>query len=307
MQSTSSILMIRPVCFFYNEETGKSNSFQNKIELDSFSLTESAQEEFDGFVEVLRGKGVQVFVIEDTLIPAKPDALFPNNWISFHEGEKLVTYPMQSRNRRSERRLEIIQNFSFEFEIKEFIDLSTFEEQSKFLEGTGSMVLDRNHKIAYACLSPRTNVVVLEQFAQKMSYKTISFKAVDQMGKPIYHTNVMMCVGEKFVVVCMEAIKELEDRKALINSFSETKKELITISYAQMNAFAGNMLQIKTKEGTSLIVLSNTAYMALGKKQMKSLSKFGELLPVSIPTIEEVGGGSVRCMMAEVFLNPKNL
>lgn len=302
MQSASTILMIRPACFFYNEETGKSNVFQKKSSSSAFALTEAAQSEFDEFVAILQAKGVEVFQFADSLIPAKPDAIFPNNWISFHETGEVFTYPMQSVSRRSERRLELIQEISKRFQMKELIDLAHFESQGLFLEGTGSMVLDRENKIVYACLSPRTNSTVIKSFASRMRYECVVFKAKDENGKLIYHTNVMMSVGEKFAVVCLESIPDLAERTALIHSLSETEKEIIPISLCQMNAFAGNLLQIKSKKGEDLIVLSLSAYKALDNKQLKSIAKYGELIPIEIPTIEKIGGGSVRCMMAEVFL-----
>lgn len=305
MQSASAILMIRPASFFYNEQTGKSNHFQNQVYSNRTDLTELAQSEFDTFVSVLRQRQIRVKVIEDTLLPTKPDAVFPNNWISFHEDGQVVTYPMESLNRRSERRLEVIQDISESFEVKELIDLAFFENESIYLEGTGSLVLDRVNKIAYACLSPRTNLRVLDAFANKMGYQTIVFNAVDLKGRAIYHTNVMMSVGESFALICLDAVRDKEDRKSLIDSFEKTGKTIITISLEQMNAFAGNILEVNNSKGNSFIILSETANRSFNQSLLDTLKQFAELIPISIPTIEKVGGGSVRCMMAEVFL-PEN-
>lgn len=306
MQSASCFLMIRPACFFFNEETDKSNAFQNRLNFNTVDLTQQAQIEFDEFVAVLRQHDIQVIEVEDTLLPPKPDAVFPNNWISVHENGHVFTYPMESKNRRSERRLEVIQELSKYLPIKQLNDLAEYEGQNKFLEGTGSMVLDRVNKIVYAGLSPRTNLEVLEDFASQVNYEVINFKASDEQGKLIYHTNVMMSVGEQFAVVCLEAVRDINERKNLLKSLEESRKDLIEISLDQMNAFAGNILQVKSKTGESFIVLSATAFNAFNKNQLNALKKYGVLLPIDISVIEKVGGGSVRCMMAEVF-QPKHL
>ncbi|GAC1305000.1 MAG: arginine deiminase-related protein [Mucilaginibacter sp.] len=300
-QSTSHILMIRPVNFGYNEETAGSNAFQ-KRDSDNQAVQESALHEFNDMVNVLCENGVDVTVIDDTVEPYKPDSIFPNNWVSFHDDGSIFLYPMQAENRRLERREDIIAKLEDRFAVKHIIDLSRFEAEGKFLEGTGSMVLDRENKIAYACISPRTNHDVLNLFCEQTGYKAICFDAIDEHGKAIYHTNVLMCLGSKFAVICMDSVPNPHEKVIVTESLKSTAKEIIDISFGQMNRFAGNMLEVKNKAGESLIVMSKNAHDSLLHEQIVTLEKYGKLIYADINTIETNGGGSARCMMAEVHL-----
>jgi hypothetical protein len=301
-QSTSNLLMIRPVSFGFNEQTAGSNAFQNRNDENNSGVQEKALKEFDGFVNVLRNNGVNVTVIDDTEEPHTPDSIFPNNWVSFHADGNIFLYPMQAENRRLERREDIISKLEDNFKVHRIEDLSRFELDGKFLEGTGSMVLDRENKIAYACLSPRTDKEVLDEFCQQAGYKAITFNAFDEQNTAIYHTNVLMGIGSEFAVVCLDSITDQREREIVIASFKETNKEIIEISFEQMSHFAGNLLEVKNKNGEILIVLSQTAYNAFNEQQKITLSKYGKLIYADINTIEYIGGGSARCMMAEVHL-----
>jgi hypothetical protein len=296
-----TILMIRPVKFGYNEQTAESNAFQNP-DADQQDVQEKALAEFDAFVQLLRDNGVDVTVIEDTPEPHTPDSIFPNNWVSFHENGDVFLYPMQAENRRLERREDIIRKLEERFKVNHVIDLSRFEKQDQFLEGTGSMVLDRENKIAYACISPRTDEEVLDTFCQHTGYKPVLFNAVDKNGKAIYHTNVLMAVAAKYVVICLEAIADDDEMEAVIDAIAESEKEIIAISFEQMNHFAGNMLEVYNDKGESLIVMSQAAWESLDDEQKEVLSSFSKPVYADISTIERNGGGSVRCMMAEVWL-----
>lgn len=296
-----TILMIRPVNFGYNEQTADSNAFQNP-DADQQHVQEKALAEFDAFVQILRGNGVDVTVIEDTPEPHTPDSIFPNNWVSFHENGDVFLYPMQAENRRLERREDIIRKLEERFKVSHVIDLSRFEKQDRFLEGTGSMVLDRENKIAYACLSPRTDADVLNTFCEHAGYKPVIFNAVDKNGKAIYHTNVLMAIAAKYVVICLEAIADDDEMEAVIDTVAESEKEIIAISFEQMNQFAGNMLEVYNDKGESLIVMSQAAWASLDDEQKEVLSSFSKPVFADISTIEKNGGGSVRCMMAEVWL-----
>lgn len=300
-QSTSHILMIRPVNFVFNEETAESNAFQNK-DKNQQAVQEKALAEFNGFVEVLRANGVDVTVVDDNPQPYTPDSIFPNNWVSFHGDGNIFLYPMQAENRRLERREDIISLLEDKFKVHHIVDLSRYEEQNKFLEGTGSMVLDRENKIAYACLSPRTDKDVLDVFCDQSGYKAICFDAVDENGKAIYHTNVLMCVGSKFAVICLDSIANPHERVVVSESLTSTNKEIIDISFEQMNHFAGNMLEVRSNNGDMLIVMSESAYNALDDDQISTLKRYGKLVYADIQTIENNGGGSARCMMTEVHL-----
>lgn len=295
--------MIRPVNFGFNEQTAESNAFQTPSE--QHGVHENALKEFDQFVAVLRENGVDVTVIDDTPSPYTPDSIFPNNWISFHDDGTIFLYPMQAENRRLERRTDLIDEIRRKFEVKQINNLSSFERDEKFLEGTGSMVLDREHKIAYACLSPRTDLDVLSSFCLQTGYKPVYFHAVDKNGKEIYHTNVMMCVGSKFVVVCLETIVDEAEREQIVETIQNTGKEVVEISIEQMHRFAGNMLQVKN-EREELLVMSEQAYLALSAEQKAKLEKYCRILHSSLDTIETNGGGSARCMMAEIHLPKSN-
>jgi hypothetical protein len=300
-QTTSHILMIRPVNFGFNEETAASNAFQNK-HADKNGVQEKALQEFDAMVKTLRQNKVDVTIIDDTTQPYTPDSIFPNNWVSFHADGTIFLYPMQAENRRLERREDIIAKLEDNFAVKHIIDLSRFEDEDKFLEGTGSMVLDRENKIAYACLSPRTNRYVINLFCEQTGYTAICFDAVDEHNKAIYHTNVLMCIGSEFAVICLESVPNPHEKIVITESLKSTQKEVIEISFAQMNQFAGNMLEVSNSDGESLIIMSRNAYRALNDKQRGKLQQYGKLVYADINTIEENGGGSARCMMAEVHL-----
>lgn len=303
-QTTSTILMIRPVNFGFNEQTAGSNAFQNRNAAQQ-EVQDKALAEFDNLVNVLRGNSVEVIVIDDTPEPHTPDSIFPNNWVSFHADGNVFLYPMMAENRRLERREDIIMDLEDEFKIKHVIDLSRFEHEHKFLEGTGSMVLDRENKIAYACLSPRTDKDVLDLFCEQSGYKPMLFDAVDGNGMAIYHTNVLMCIGSKFAVICLDSIADEQEINAVIASLNNTQKEIVDITFDQMNHFAGNMLELKNKEGESLLVMSKSAFQSLTELQRSTLGKYCKLLYADISTIENNGGGSARCMIAEVHL-PRN-
>jgi hypothetical protein len=293
--------MIRPVNFGFNEETAASNAFQNR-NTDKNGIKEKARHEFDGMVNVLRENGVDVTVIGDTPEPYTPDSIFPNNWVSFHADGGVFLYPMQAGNRRLERREDIIAQLEDRFEVKHIIDLTRFEQEDKFLEGTGSMVLDRENKVAFACISPRTDREVLALFCEQAGYKEVSFNAYDEYHHAIYHTNVLMCIGSKFAVICLDSITDADEKNAVVTILKLTHKEIINISFEQMNRFAGNMLEVKNKAGETLIVMSENAFNSLNQLQKTSLEKYGKLVYTDINTIESNGGGSARCMMAEVHL-----
>jgi hypothetical protein len=306
-QLTNQIMMIRPANFGFNEQTAANNSFQSRDEiLDSDALKQVARNEFDEMVSVLRSVGVNVTVIEDTEFPVKPDAVFPNNWISFHENGSVITYPMFATNRRIERREDIIEALKDTFDVKNRYSFEFYEiEEEIFLEGTGSMIFDRPNKIVYACLSERTDVTLINKFCVLMGYKAVTFRSLDRNGKDIYHTNVMMALGKDFVVICLDSVHPDESKKMLLNQFEETDKVVIEITYDQMEAFAGNMLEVLSKDGKRYLVMSQSSYDCLTDIQMSTLKKHTNLLPISIKNIEKYGGGSVRCMMAEVFLPKK--
>ena len=293
--------MIRPANFGFNEETAVSNAFQ-KNQSGKDDVNALAQREFEEMVQTLCANGVDVIVVDDTAEPEKPDAIFPNNWVSFHDDGTVFLYPMQAENRRLERREDIISRLENHFSVKHIIDLSRFELEQKFLEGTGSIVLDRQNKIAYACLSPRTDREVLAIFCEEMGYEAVTFDAVDEQSRAIYHTNVLMCLGTKFAVICLDCIPNPHERIMVKESLEATKKEIVEISFEQMNQFACNMLEVKNKAGETLVVLSQSAYNSLFEGQKNMLKQFGRLVYADISTIESISGGSARCMMAEVHL-----
>jgi hypothetical protein len=302
MQTTSHLLMIRPVNFSFNAETAVNNAFQVAAAGDG--AQEKALAEFEGFVQLLRDNGVDVIVTNDTPDPYTPDSIFPNNWVSFHEGGLVCLYPMYAENRRMERKPGVLREIGDRFRIDTTLDFSGYEKEGLFLEGTGSMVLDRDHKIAYACLSPRTDKKVLADFCEKMGYTSDVFTAVDDQGRPIYHTNVMMCVADRYVVVCLDSLPVPAERQHLIATIRNSGKELIPITLQQMNQFAGNMLQVHNLQKEKLLVMSTRAYESLTPDQVTQLSAYNRILHSSLTTIEANGGGSARCMMAELHLEP---
>lgn len=300
-QTTSTILMIRPVNFGFNEQTAGSNAFQNRNAAQQ-QVQDKALAEFDNLVKVLRDNGVEVLVVDDTPEPHTPDSIFPNNWVSFHQDGNVFLYPMMAENRRLERREDIIMRLEDKFKISRVIDLSRFEHENKFLEGTGSMVLDRENKIAYACLSPRTDKEVLDLFCEQSGYTPRLFHAADEGGMDIYHTNVLMCIGSRFAVICLDSIKDDKEKSDVVHQLTQTGKQIVPITFAQMHHFAGNMLELKNRQGDNLLVMSQSAFRSLNDLQKTTLQKYCKLLYADINTIETNGGGSARCMIAEVHL-----
>jgi len=294
--------MIRPVSFVYNEETAVNNAFQSASEETTANVQQKALQEFDDFVALLRSNGVDVTVVEDTPVPHTPDSIFPNNWVSFHSNGTVLLYPMFAVNRRAERKPHVLDKIKQQFAITEMIDLSGFESENIFLEGTGSMVLDRDNRIAYACLSPRTDEKVLNEFCRRMQYSAVLFEATDGNGQAIYHTNVMMCVADRYIVICLESIASPEEQQRVTDAIARTGKTIIPITLKQMNHFAGNMLQVENNKGEKLLVMSTQAFESLTEDQVNTLSSFNRILHSSLTTIESNGGGSARCMMAEVHL-----
>lgn len=305
MQTTNTVLMVRPVRFTYNAQTALTNAFQNNTTADAEQTQNLALAEFEGFVKILKDNGVEVIQVFDTPEPHKPDSIFPNNWVSFHEDGTVVLYPMLTENRRWERRRSILELIGAGFQINNEIDLSHYEAENKFLEGTGSMILDRENKICYACLSPRTHTEVLNDFAQKLGYRTVTFTSLDANGKEVYHTNVMMCVARKYVVICLESIKDEKECENVIFTIHQSGKEIVPISLAQMNQFAGNMLELHNAKGESLLVMSEQAYQSLNQKQIEQIQQYSKIVYAPLYTIETNGGGSARCMLAEVHLPKK--
>lgn len=299
LNKASKILMIRPVKFGFNTQTAESNSFQQKADVDSVeSIQTKALEEFNAFSSKLIAAGMDVVIYDDTASPHTPDSIFPNNWISFHENNELVLYPMLAENRRLERREDILSEFKKNNTI--FIDLTKFENKKVFLEGTGSIVFDYTHKVAYANSSPRTYKMLFEELCKQLNFKSVYFKAVDKHGSDIYHTNVLMCIGNGFAVLCKDCISDKNDLAKVLDSLTFTKHEIISISYEQMNSFAGNMYQLYNFKGESFIVMSEQAFRSLNQEQIKQLEQYGTLLHSPLYTIEQYGGGSARCMIADI-------
>jgi hypothetical protein len=309
-QTTNSILMIRPVAFRMNEQTVVNNYYQKVLdELLPATVNAKAQQEFDAFVEKLTAVGVDVIVVDDTLNPDTPDSVFPNNWISFHENGDVALYPMFAENRRHERREEILDLLEEKgFVINNIVDYTSAEEDGFFLEGTGSLLLDRANAKAYCALSPRADEELFIEFCEDFDYAPVIFEAfqtVDSERKLIYHTNVMMCLGDTFAVICSDCIDDKKERKMVLDHLKVDGKEVILITEAQMNNFAGNMLEVRGANDKRYLVMSTAAHQSLTPKQIAQLEKHAEILSSSLDTIEACGGGSARCMMAEIFL-PKN-
>ena len=297
-QLANTVLMIRPARFESNPQTAASNRFQGRSERTPEQQHVAAMAEFDALVAELRDNGIEVVVVEDTAEPHTPDSIFPNNWISFHADGRVVLYPMEAGNRRTERRTDVFE--VLDYQVRELVDLSPHEANDHYLEGTGSMVLDRVNRIAYACLSSRTHLEPLADFAQRMDYDVVAFDAVDRDGIPIYHTNVMMNVGEELAVICDAAIPREDQRTAVLQRLQETGHDVLSLSYDQLDAFAGNMLELRTGDGDRGVALSRSAYDSLNDEQRRRLEQNGKLIVASIDTIEASAGGSVRCMLAEV-------
>ena len=306
-QITNSVLMIRPVAFRMNEQTAVNNYYQKVLENTTpATVNAKAQLEFDAFVEKLRSVGVNVVVVEDTLEPNTPDSIFPNNWISFHDNGDVVLYPMFAENRRQERREDILDMLEEKgFKIENIIDYTSAEEDNIFLEGTGSMILDRENEKVYAALSPRADEELIIEFCEEFFSDPVIFEAYQDTPdgrKLIYHTNVMMCVADEFAVICADCIDDKQERKIVLDHLKKSGKEVIYITEDQVNNFAGNMLQVLGADDKKFLVMSTQAYNSLNKGQINSIEKHCEILHSSLDTIEACGGGSARCMLAEIFL-----
>ena len=306
-QTTNSILMIRPVAFRMNEQTAVNNYYQKVLDgLSKETVNAKAQQEFDDLVRKLQLVGVNVIVVDDTLNPDTPDSIFPNNWISFHESGDVVLYPMFAENRREERRediLDILEEHGFV--INEIMDYTSAEEDGFYLEGTGSLLLDRENSKAYCALSPRADEELFIEFCEDFEYSPVIFEAFQTVNgerKLIYHTNVMMCIGDTFAVICADCIDDKKERKMVLDSLKGDEKEIILITEDQANSFAGNMLEVKGADDRRYLVMSSSAHQSLTKKQIAQLEEHVTILSSSLDTIEACGGGSARCMMAEIFL-----
>ena len=301
-QAAPAVLMIRPANFAANPETLASNAFQKTS--PGGDLRQQARAEFDALAQSLQAAGVRVEVFEDRTEPVLPDATFPNNWVSFHADGSAWLYPMLAANRRAERRADILESLKSErgYRLERVEDLSAAEREGRYLEGTGSLVLDRPHRVAYACLSPRTDAGLIQEWARRVGYEPVTFHAADAEGRPLYHTNVMLCIGERFAVLCLESIADPAEREQVGKRLRETGHEIVLISLAQMESFAGNMLEIASRQGGTVLALSTRAARSLTSAQRAALSKHARLVSSSIDTIEDCAGGSVRCMLAEIFL-----
>ena len=306
MQTTDTVLMIEPAAFGFNAETAQNNYFQ--INSENAETQTKALQEFNNFVEKLRSKGINVITVKDTLEPHTPDSIFPNNWISMHSDGTVVLYPMCAVNRRWERRNDILEMLQKDFKVKEIVDLSASENEGKFLEGTGSMIFDHDNKLAYGSVSLRLDEKLFREFCEKFDFKPIvfhSYQTANNERLPIYHTNVMMCVADRFVVICLDCIDDETERKNVVNAIVNSGKEIVEISETQMQQFAGNMLQVQNSEGKKFLVMSQSAYQSLNSEQISNIEKYSEIIYSDLETIETNGGGSARCMLAEVFLEKK--
>jgi hypothetical protein len=301
MQSTNSVLMIRPAWFYPNPETAADNAFQRATDRDSDALTLVARKEFDAAMQTLRAAGVNVHVFEDTAEREKPDAVFPNNWISTHHDGRIALFPMYSALRRRERRQDIVEELRKHYRVAEVIDYSAFEDDGCCLEGTGSLVFDHLNKIAYVSLSKRSNPKVIQRFADDFSYEPVTFTSIGPNGEPIYHTNVMMCIGTGFAMVGLEMIPNKVERQQVRARLEKTGKEIVELSADQIANFVGNAIELHNKDAAKLLALSSRASRALSEDQRESLTRYARLVPLELPTIE-LGGGSARCMIATIHL-----
>ncbi|MCC4212480.1 citrulline utilization hydrolase CtlX [Leeuwenhoekiella parthenopeia] len=305
-QITGTLLMVRPAAFRMNEQTAVNNYFQEKLSINNEEINAKAQQEFDAFVNKLRSHGIEVLVLQDQKELDTPDSIFPNNWVSTHENGNVAIYPMYAENRRKERREEFFELLEESgFKIKSVVDYTEAEEEGIFLEGTGSIVLDRQNELAYCALSARADEELFIEFCEDFEYFPVVFNAyqsVDGKRLPIYHTNVMMCVAEEFCVICLDTIDDKKERKLVIDQLKKSGKEIIAISEEQMHQFAGNMLQVRNDQGEKFLVMSASAHNSLNAQQIAQITKYCQIVSSDLNTIETCGGGSARCMMAEVFL-----
>lgn len=305
-QSTSHLIMVRPHHFGFNEQTSGSNVFQTKtLKTEDAENSRKAIKEFDQMVEALRKNGVNVIAIQDTPDPATPDSIFPNNWITLSHDGTIRLFPMEAENRRAERRMDIIQELEHDFVIHNIYDISGPESEGRYLEGTGSVIFDHINKVAYAAISSRTDRDLFEELCEAKNYEGVSFESNDPKGIPIYHTNVIMCIGTKVAVLCSECISDDKKREAVLEKLRSSGRTVIEISFDQVLKFAGNMLEVQNKEGSQFLLMSTQAYEALTEEQRETILQFQEIIHSPLPTIEKLGGGSARCMVAEIFLPPK--
>jgi len=293
------------VAFGFNAETAVNNYFMQKDKLPAAEIQSAALSEFRNMVKMLQENGINVIVVPDTAEPHTPDSIFPNNWISFQKDNRVAMYPMFAENRRAERRIDIVEKvIGHGFNISQMVDYSVYEKENRFLEGTGSMIFDRTHRVAYAALSPSTDEGLFQWFCNDFGYRPVTFSATQLVGSerlPVYHTNVMLSVAENFAVVCLESIQDNAEKRMLTEQLQQTGKEIVEISLEQMGQFSGNVLQLKNAEGDRFLVISECGYNALDEIQKNRLASFNKLIVIPVPTIEKYGGGSVRCMIAEVF------
>lgn len=299
MQVARKILMVRPALFAYNEETATNNYFQNKTAHSN--LNERALQEFDDFVNILRSNKIDVIVVQDSIDPHTPDSIFPNNWFSTHSTGELILYPMFAENRRDERKKKVLNTLEEHFNAHKVIDLTEWENKNRFLEGTGSLILDHKNRIVYACRSERTDDIVFEDFYTKMNFEPQLFNAYDENEKIIYHTNIMLSIGEKHAIICAESIFDQNRRAQVINSLKVSKKEIIEISFEQMRSFCANILEVLNVDNEPCLIMSETAKKSYTYEQRKKLEKYCKLISTPLNIIEETGGGSARCMIAEIF------
>jgi len=301
VQSTNSVLMIRPSRFYPNPETAKDNAFQRDADRSPDALTVAARKEFDAAVETLRQAGINVRIFEDTAEPEKPDAVFPNNWISTHHDGRIALFPMFSALRRRERRQDIVEELRKHYRVTEVIDYSAFEDKGSCLEGTGSLVFDHLNKVVYVSISNRSNPQMVQRFAEDFGYEAVTFTSIGSDGQPIYHTNVMMCIGTGFAMVGLEMIPNETEREHMRACLEKTRKEIVELSAGQVANFAGNAIELHNRDGNKLLVLSSRADRALSEDQRKRLCRYARLVPIDLPTIE-LAGGSARCMIATIHL-----
>lgn len=299
MQTAKKILMVRPAHFAYNEETAQNNHFQNRPSITN--LNERAVKEFDDFVDVLRSNKIEVVVVQDTNEPHTPDSIFPNNWFSTHSTGELVLYPMFAENRRLERKPHVLETIDEHYRSHKVIDLTNWADKNRFLEGTGSLILDHNNRVVYGCRSERTDDIVFEEFYTKMNFEPQLFNAYDENQKNIYHTNVMMSIGKSIAVICAESIVDEKRRENIVNSLKKSKKEVIEISFEQMRSFCANILELHNSENENYLIMSETAKNAFTDSQKEILDRHCRIISSSLDTIEQTGGGSARCMIAEIF------
>lgn len=309
-QITDTLLMVRPVAFRMNEQTAVNNYFQEGLQLTNEEINKKAQQEFDAFVAKLRAVGVNVIVVDDDKALDTPDSIFPNNWVSFHEDGTAAIYPIFAENRRRERRPEVFEKIEQEgFIIENVIDYTEAEEDNVFLESTGSLIMDRVNEKVYCALSPRADEELLIEFCEDFEFTPVIFTAYQDVGgkrMPIYHTNVMMCVAENFAVICLDSIDDKKERKNVVQHLKRDGKEIIEITEAQLHHYAGNMLQVRGADDKKYLVMSDSALKSLTPDQIKAINKYCEILSSDLNTIETCGGGSARCMLAEVFLPREN-